>query len=282
MRPINGSDRPGGGCGGAALPPFVFVHGFAQDESSWDETRALLHAAGVASTAIRLVAGRHADGEASVDGSSMETACADVARIVRRVAAHAGAPAVLVGYSMGGRIALETVIRMSDLPLAGLMLESAGTGPVDDAQRAAYATRNTRWADDVRERGVESFMDAWENLPLFASQRDLPDEVRAAVRARRTAHGAEELACLFESVGAHRQTERAAGMRELAHRQACGLELLFVHGSLDVKYAQTARRLALDLPRARTVCVRGAGHDTHLEAPRTFAAVCVEFARTCV
>lgn len=59
--------------------------------------------------------------------TSLDAVCDRVAAIVRLVAQVDAAP-VLVGYSMGGRIAAETVVRYPNLPLAGLVLESAGSG----------------------------------------------------------------------------------------------------------------------------------------------------------
>ncbi|MFR1166947.1 MAG: alpha/beta fold hydrolase [Adlercreutzia equolifaciens] len=53
--------------------------------------------------------------------------CDRAAAIIRLIAQADGAP-VLVGYSMGGRIAAETVVRHPDLPLAGLVLKARGWG----------------------------------------------------------------------------------------------------------------------------------------------------------
>lgn len=83
-----------------------------------------------------------------------------------------------------------------------MVLESAGLGPSDEAARATLAERNAAWARRLREEGVVAFMDWWETLPLFATQRDLPSEARAAIRAEREAHSAKLLARLLEAWGA--------------------------------------------------------------------------------
>ena len=115
---------------------------------------------------------------------------------------ESGSAPVLVGYSMGGRIAAETVVRHPDLPLAGLVLESAGLGPADEAARVALAERNGAWAQRLREEGVAAFMDWWETLPLFASQQALPSEAHAAVRTERISRDAGPLARSLEAWGA--------------------------------------------------------------------------------
>ena len=207
--------------------------------------------------------------------ASMGAVCDRVAAIVRLVAAAEGAP-VLVGYSMGGRIAAETMVRHPGLPLAGLVLESAGLGPADDAARAALARRNGEWAARLREGGVAAFMDWWETLPLFATQRELPPATRAAIRADREAHDAETLARSLEAWGAHHQTAESETVAALAQMQVAGRPVLYLAGSRDEKYAALAARVrAADLP---AMLVEGAGHNVHLEKPEVFSRAVAQLA----
>ncbi len=207
--------------------------------------------------------------------ASMGAVCDCVAAIVRLVAAAEGAP-VLVGYSMGGRIAAETMVRHPGLPLAGLVLESAGLGPADDAARAALARRNGEWAARLREGGVAAFMDWWETLPLFASQRELPPATRAAIRIGREAHGAETLARSLEAWGAHHQAAESETVAALAQMQVAGRPVLYLAGSRDEKYAALAARVrAADLP---AMLVEGAGHNVHLEKPEVFSRAVAQLA----
>ncbi|TGY73632.1 alpha/beta fold hydrolase [Enterorhabdus sp. NM05_H27] len=207
--------------------------------------------------------------------ASMGAVCDRVAAIVRLVAAAEGAP-VLVGYSMGGRIAAETMVRHPGLPLAGLVLESAGLGPADDAARAALARRNGEWAAQLREGGVAAFMDWWETLPLFATQRELPPATRAAIRADREAHDAETLARSLEAWGAHHQTAESETAAALAQMRVAGRPVLYLAGSRDEKYAALAARVrAAGLP-ARLV--EGAGHNVHLEKPEVFSRAVAQLA----
>lgn len=207
--------------------------------------------------------------------ASMGAVCDRVAAIVRLVAAAEGAP-VLVGYSMGGRIAAETMVRHPGLPLAGLVLESAGLGPADDAARAALARRNGEWAARLREGGVAAFMDWWETLPLFATQRELPPATRAAIRIGREAHGAETLARSLEAWGAHHQAAESETVAALAQMRVAGRPVLYLAGSCDEKYAALAARVrAAGLP---AMLVEGAGHNVHLEKPEVFSRAVAQLA----
>ncbi|MEC4174939.1 alpha/beta fold hydrolase [Adlercreutzia sp. R7] len=199
--------------------------------------------------------------------ASLAAVCDRVAAIVQLVAAVEGAP-VLVGYSMGGRIVAETLVRHPGLPLAAVLLEGAGLGPADEAGRAVLARRNRDWAARLRHGGVGAFMDWWETLPLFASQRTLPAEMRAAVRAERMVHTADELARSLEAWGAQHQAIEADTLVALQTLGERGVSALYLAGARDEKYAALAERVwQADLPAS---VVPEAGHNVHLEQPAAY------------
>ena len=238
--------------------PFILLHGFAQTPRSWGNVAAILQAQGHRTFVPDLY---------RRSNDSLDELCTCVADVVRKVANVEGAP-VLVGYSMGGRLAAETLVRHPDLPLAGLVLESAGLGPADEAARAALAARNGVWAQRLRDEGVEPFMDWWETLPLFATQRALPLETRAALRAERTTHSAEALARSLEAWGAHHQASESDTLAALAAAQVADLPVQYIAGARDSKYAAAAARVgAAGLP---ATIVEHAGHNVHLEQPVEF------------
>lgn len=279
------------------MTAFVLLHGFAQTPRSWDAVAAALQAAGHRTFALDLYgaglkaadSGTAADsgaaagsndvpraGEAAWPPSgcapgdslvSLAAVCDRVAATVRMVAEAEGAP-VLVGYSMGGRIAAETLVRNPDLPLAALVLESAGLGPGGGSARAAAAERSAAWAARLRREGTASFMDWWEALPLFASQRALPAVTRAAVRAEREAHGADELARSLEAWGAQHQADEADTLAALQALGGCGVPVLYLAGACDGKYAALARRVSD--AGLTTAIAEGAGHNVHLEQPAAY------------
>lgn len=278
------------------MTAFVLLHGFAQTPASWDAVVQRLQAAGHRTYVLDLYEskgdlkllnaegaledaeqGKGVEGDAGAEGAlasardplaSLGAVCNRVAAIVRLVSQADSAP-VLVGYSMGGRIAAETVVRHPDLPLAGLVLESAGLGSADETARAALAERNGEWAARLRREGVAAFMDWWETLPLFASQQALPAETRAAIRAERTSRDAEPLARSLEAWGAHHQANEAATLSALVELTDRDVPALYLAGALDEKYAAVAARVrAADLP---AMLVPNVGHNVHLEKPDHYA-----------
>ena len=326
--------------GGAPSVPIVFVHGFAQQASTWDDVAQLLTDAGARCFGFELAG--HGVGACSAgDGPAERSGFFDLRFQARAllafcgaVACDAGAAPVLVGYSMGGRVALQAACLVAgDLrgggkfdrislrssaafapcgrtgrldmaesgqrdtaatpvgdaarmlaaaPFSALVLESAGLGPVDDAAREVLHERNFAWAARVRGEGVSAFMDWWAGLPLFESQRILPDEQRERLRAGRLANDTESLALSFERAGAHAMPSQGESIRALCELAAKGIPVSYLAGELDAKYCKVASTLQSESQGAISCCVvPAAGHSIHLEQPEAFGAILEEVVESC-
>ena len=106
--------------GGALSAPIVLVHGFAQQASTWDDAVRLLAGAGAECLGFELAG--HGAGACSAGGDPAERPdffdlCFQARALLafcRVVARDAGAAPVLVGYSMGGRVALQAACLAAD------------------------------------------------------------------------------------------------------------------------------------------------------------------------
>lgn len=179
---------------------------------------------------------------------------------VDRLLALAPARSLLVGYSLGARLALGLLLR-EPARFSGAVLIGANPGLRTEAERRARAARDAELGVALEARGLEAFVDQWEAEPLFASQSLLPREVRAAERARRLSHTAVGLARSLRATG-------LAGMPDYwGHLQNidCPVELLT--GALDERFAALATVMARELPRGRATVVPEAGHNLLLERP---------------
>ena len=355
--------------GGSPAVPIVLVHGFAQQASTWDDTARLLADAGARCFGFELAG--HGAGACSAGGDPAERSdffdlCFQARALLafcKVVARDAGVAPVLVGYSMGGRVALQaaclvagdlrdgdqlnrTALRSSaafasrnracrldavagDLrggggfdrislrsfaafapcdrtrrldvagacqrdvaanaarmsaaaPFSALVLESAGTGPADDAAREALRERNFAWAARVRDEGVSAFMDWWAGLPLFESQRNLDDDQREQLRTGRLSNDAEHLALSFERAGAHVMPSKQETVRALCELSRRGIPVSYLAGELDAKYCKVASTLQAESQGAISCrVVPAAGHSIHLERPEAFGAILEEVVESC-
>ena len=248
-------------------PPIVLVHGFAQSARSWEAVAEKL-AATRDVYAIDLVGfGKSAkpNNPSAYSLQAMGRALLDFLRDLRM-------QPLVVGYSFGGRVALSALLQADAETFAwlssGLVLESAGLGMASEADRAAAATRDAATARRLREMPLADFMTYWENLPLFNSQKRLPESVRRAVREGRLANDPEALAKSVEQAGQHAMPDRADVLAQLEKLAQKGTPVRYVAGAFDQKYTALAAELPVGV---QTAIFPNAGHNVHLEAPEAFA-----------
>ncbi|MEQ8718151.1 MAG: 2-succinyl-6-hydroxy-2,4-cyclohexadiene-1-carboxylate synthase [Acidimicrobiales bacterium] len=167
---------------------------------------------------------------------------------------------VLVGYSMGGRIALTLACSRPDL-VAGLVTIGATAGLTDPLARAERRASDAALADDIERDGLEAFVDRWMALPLFATQASLGPQALARIRDQKLLNSPEGLA----------RSLRGGGTGSMAplHDRLARLDTpaLFLAGGLDAKYRAIAHELAQLTPAGEARVIDRAGHAAHLERP---------------
>lgn len=237
----------------------LLLHGFAGTPRSWDATVSLLPA-GVFPHPVTL------HGHAGVP-VPQATFAAEVARIA--AIAAASAPVHLVGYSMGGRVALTLALSRPEL-CRGATLVGVSAGLRAAEERDARRVADQAWRRLLLEEGLDAFFTAWDEQPLFATRRALPAPIREQRHAERAGHSARGLASALATLG-------LAEMPDLHPALALArIPLTFVAGEHDAKFRATAAALAATAPRGRCAIVSGAGHDVPTEAPAALGAVLVD------
>ncbi|MFR3479737.1 MAG: alpha/beta fold hydrolase [Eggerthella lenta] len=247
--------------------PLILLHGFAQSSASWDAVARKLAATGRPIYALDLVGHGESERPADACAYALDAQGEALLSFARMVADREGARPAVLGYSMGGRVTLAA-LRRDPRAFAAVVLEAAGFGPATQAERDAATERDAACAARLRADGLEAFMDFWEQLPLFASQRDLPPDVRERLRAGRMANDAEALARTFEQAGQHVMPSRAETLETLDVLRAGDTPLLYLAGERDEKYRALAAQAAEAGATVRII--PGAGHNAHLEAPAAF------------
>jgi 2-succinyl-6-hydroxy-2,4-cyclohexadiene-1-carboxylate synthase len=170
------------------------------------------------------------------------------------VATAIGEVDLVIGYSLGARVALGLVATGRS---ARAILVSVNPG-IADGEREARRTGDARWAALLREHGIAAFLEAWEAQPLFATQARVDPERLAARRARRLELDPEQLARSLEVMGLAEMPDYRGAFPE-------AIEL--VAGADDPKYVAIARALGAPLH-----IIADCGHDPLLEQPAALAA----------
>ena len=171
---------------------------------------------------------------------------------------------ILVGYSMGGRLALEAVCRANCNPKALILVgTSAGlTGAHIRAQRRQVDADRAKF---IEECGVDEFLREWARTPLISTQERAPMCLRTLMKASRKGHTASGLSTVIRTFSPGEMPDR--------NDDLCFVEVptLLIAGADDEKYLAIHQVMAEKIPRSQCESVDGSGHAPHLEVPHTLA-----------
>jgi 2-succinyl-6-hydroxy-2,4-cyclohexadiene-1-carboxylate synthase len=191
--------------------------------------------------------------------------------IVNRECAALGGPGkrILVGYSLGGRLALHSLLGDGGGMWDAAVIVSAHPGLEEDDERAKRRETDALWATRALQGDWREFLRDWEAQPVLRGAEHQSDDLadRGALVARRN-----EIARSFVcwSLGAQMPLwERLAEIR---------CPVLWMAGGRDGKFRAIAERAVEKLPNARIWIAPGAGHRVPWEAAGEFAERMADFA----
>jgi 2-succinyl-6-hydroxy-2,4-cyclohexadiene-1-carboxylate synthase len=192
---------------------------------------------------------------------------ADAASVGELAALVAG-PSIVLGYSMGARVALTLAF---DHPLEALILVSGTAGIADAAERAARRDADEAWARVLESDGVHAFLERWDEQPVLAGHGAIPEPWRTRFCARRVQRDPHALAHALRAWG-------TGSMPSLWDRlPSLATPVLLITGEGDAKFGALAGAMARQLPDAIHVAVPAAGHAVHLERPREVGAAALGY-----
>lgn len=236
--------------GDPRLPWLVFVHGFSGDRREWqpvgeactDHSRLYIDLPGHGGSAGVTVSG-----------------FTDVCSLLRKtLLSHNILKYWLVGYSLGGRVAMHAACQPQREGLVGLIVEGAHPGLQDEAQRAARAQNDDRWASRFASEPLTQVFADWYRQPVFAS---LSDAQRSELVRLRADNNGPALAAMLRATSLAVQPDLRAALA------ARDYPFWYLCGEHDDKFRAIAGSLA-----ASCQIISHAGHNAHRENPASVAA----------
>src|SRR6266581_7143772 len=175
----------------------VLLHGFTGSTAGWGQQMDILADYGLRIIAIDLPGHGQSDAPEDAKRYSIEYCQKDILAALQTLGVHES-HAIILGYSMGGRIALYTAFSGF---FRSLILESASPGLEDPVEREQRRISDEALAASIERDGVKTFVERWEKLSLFASQKTLPLECGEALHRQRLQNRATGLAQSLRGVG---------------------------------------------------------------------------------
>lgn len=238
----------------------VFLHGFTGSTHTWDEVIPYLP-----NTFDMLTIDLIGHGETSkpMDCAryAVEEQIADLHALFQRLQWN---NFTLVGYSMGGRLALAYA---SQYPVKRLIPESSSPGLSDEEERSSRIQSDEQLADRILSEGLTSFVNFWEGIPLFRTQQQLSLEKQQLIRQERLAGSEIGLANSLRGFGTGVQPCYWNKLEKII------TPTFLITGELDEKFTMLAKEMKKHFLNVVHKEIRDVGHAIHVENPKLFATI---------
>jgi len=168
----------------------------------------------------------------------------------------------LLGYSMGGRLALYLLTKFPDNWLS-IVLESTSPGLESEKERSERLKHDAHLAKKIENSDFELFIAEWYRQPLFSSlqqKADFQDLI-----SRRMQNDPKQLITSLKMMGTGKQQSLWGDLREIKNR------VLLLAGEFDRKFSTIMARMEKTLVQAELKIIKDAGHNIHFEQPLVYS-----------
>ncbi len=177
----------------------------------------------------------------------------------------------LLGYSLGGRIALYLSCYFPGRYIRTI-IESASPGLKTENEKWDRRVRDHELAYQLHTTPLANFLTQWYNNPLFASLKDHPGTY-AAMYQRRLINNAMNLGDVLRSCGLGCQPSLWETLLKLDTSPLNPVNSIRLFaGELDPKFVAINQEMIACCPKTASLKIFDAcGHNIHLEAPNAYA-----------
>lgn len=177
-----------------------------------------------------------------------------------------GSGRALLGYSMGGRLALHALLEKSH-PWQAAVIVSAHPGLETQAERETRRAADAAWATLALTGNWQEFLHAWNAQPVLGGPMREPQASGSLVMRRR------EIARSFVDWSLGAQQALWDRLHEIT------IPVLWVAGGNDPKFRTLAERAVSLIPNSRLATAPGSGHRVPWEAEEWLAREVAHFLR---
>jgi 2-succinyl-6-hydroxy-2,4-cyclohexadiene-1-carboxylate synthase len=180
---------------------------------------------------------------------------------------HSQDPKILMGYSLGGRLALHALINQPQSWQAAIII-SAHVGLGDLQERQKRQQHDQGWAKRFEDENWINLMKAWNAQEVFACDSVCFERRESDYQRHKLVQ-----ALIGGSLGGQ------ADLRQ--HIASLPIPILWVTGSHDRHYCEIAQTLTFAHPHSYWKKIERAGHRVPWSQPKMFSEVVVNFLHHC-
>lgn len=170
----------------------------------------------------------------------------------------------ILGYSMGGRIALYTAFKFPQR-FSVLFLESCSAGPQNSQEQQNRLEFERALSQKLASLSMPAFINDWYSAALFDSLRHHP-RFNELVEARRRNDPAS-LSRVVHNLGSGHMPSLWHAMQHLP------MPIHVIYGEQDDKYKPIAAQMVRQVKNGSLYEISNSGHNTHFENPEEFCNV---------
>jgi 2-succinyl-6-hydroxy-2,4-cyclohexadiene-1-carboxylate synthase len=168
----------------------------------------------------------------------------------------------VVGYSMGGRIALFWAVKYRQI-ISRLVLESASPGIESDTERYDRLKSDQILADRIKTSVLKDYVMSWYELPLFGKTKDHP--LFPSLLQKRIRNNPAMLAKSLLAFSQGRQPSLWQNLSSIKQK------VLLVNGEDDIKYMRINEKMKEYNPEFVISGIKQCAHNVHFEKVHEFA-----------
>lgn len=250
--------------GNRDLTPIVFLHGFMGSAQDWSKITPEFT---VKYNPIAISLPGHGTTKSDFPDNifDIEHTCLELKALIESMNISS---LILVGYSMGGRVA-ATFATMFPSLIMGLVLESTTLGIISQEERNKRIESDKILADRIMSENPNDFLKSWYSAPLFANLNQANDFDE--LLNMRSYFNKSGLIKSLEYAG----TGRMKPLWDIWNNFK--FPLLLIAGELDDKYVEINKNILNHRYNAILKIIPNVGHNTHFESPEIFIKYVKEF-----
>lgn len=171
-------------------------------------------------------------------------------------------PFFLLGYSMGGRLAIQTAIIHYQY-LSGLILESTTFGIINDNDSTERIHKDEERATEI-ERNYRDFVDKWNQAALFKSNSTHSEKRKQAlmkIQKNQRPHG---LANSLRGFGTGSMPSADIALRDLK------IPVLILSGDKDEKFTKIGNEMNQLIKNSKHIIIPNSSHRIHIDNPDSY------------